>query len=328
MKINRIISLLLCFTFCLSLFATPASASLVEDADAGTRVAISNRAGKGGSYHYDVDSGTETYIPPDATLADFGIFDDIPQSSSQDDDLSLEEIDPDLDEIMESYLADESRAGDNRYSVANPTQYELSTCLLGARFDDAGVTHVESKGKCLTGVHSGTDWLINNRYLVTAGHMVYDWEHLNNGNDGWAKHVAIYVGGDYKDCTNGKDYPDFAMFDDWAVIKLKNPISNPPSNMSILSLKETNDYTEMSDKSFTTQGYPMDLNPGKDFKQFTMYKQTVLYLSNTILLRISLTWLLLPTQILRLVKVAPLSTEMGMRKELAKKQGTAVWPLC
>ena len=114
MKINRIISLLLCFAFCFSLFATPASASLDEDADAGTRVVISNRAGKGGSYHYNVDSGTETYIPPDATL-----------------DLSLEEIDPDLDEIMESYLADESRAGDNRYSVANPTQYELSTCLFG-----------------------------------------------------------------------------------------------------------------------------------------------------------------------------------------------------
>ena len=148
---------------------------------------------------------------------------------------------------------------------------------------------MESKNECITGVHSGTGWLINNTYLVTAGHMVYDWEHINNGNDGWAKHVAIYVGasngnfihyslsdgydagGDYISCSSESEYHKFARFDDWAVIKLKKP---DPTSVSIpkLTIKETNDYTEMLNKTYITQGCPGDLNDGKVWDDYTMYK--------------------------------------------------------
>lgn len=290
MKLKRTSSLLLCFAFCFFVLSTSVSATSSSGDDEINRVAISDCAGKNGSYHYDVDSGTETFIPPDSTLEDLGISDDIPQSSLQVNDPPLEEIDPELDKFIESYLASESRAGDNRFSVATPSGYERSTCLLGARFDDAGKVVHEGQYDPCSGVHSGTGWLINNNYLVTAGHMVYDWEHSNNGNDGWAKHVAIYVGasngnyihyslssaydvgGDYKACTSTYEYDRFARFDDWAIIKLKTPVS---TSVSKLTPKKTNDYSEMKNKTYTTQGYPCDLgNTNKAWNKYTMYKQT------------------------------------------------------
>ncbi|RKJ38115.1 hypothetical protein D7X94_17655 [Acutalibacter sp. 1XD8-33] len=291
MRTNRVISMLLCFAFCFSLLSIPASAVSHTGSSTASNAVISDRAGKSGSYYYDVDLGTELFVPSDATLEDMWIESreicgDSIQPYLQSCDSSLAEIDPELDKILESYLAT-----DHRFAVTNPSGYERSTCLLGARFDDAGVTHVESGEKCSTGVHIGTGWLINNTYLVTAGHLVYDWEHSNNGNDGYAKHVAIYVGasngnyvhyslsvgysvgGDYRDCTSESDYQSTGRFDDWAVIELKTPV---PASKSISKLtpKQTDHYSEMLNKSYTTQGYPADRNTGKDWKKYTMYKQT------------------------------------------------------
>lgn len=281
MKKRRLVSALLVVIFVLFALSIP-GAAVSETPDGEHEVVFSTTAGSNGSYHYDVETGVETYIPPDATLEECGIDLDAGLSETGETDIeeeSLAEIDPEMDIIAQEYFA--RTATDTRYAVSNPSGYERSTCLLLSRFKDGS-----------SGVAIGTGWLINNEYAVTAGHCLYNFEARDNGNDGWAKHVAIYVGSnngnkihyslnrayavgaDYKICINEAGYNNFSRWDDWGVVRLKSPV---PSSLSIskLTLRATNSINDMQGKTYMTQGYPMDLNQdkGNDMYRYTMYKQ-------------------------------------------------------
>lgn len=267
---KKIISALLACTCFLSLFTTPVYA-IDENDDEGNEntVYVSSTAGSHGSYCYDAETNETTFIPSDSTE---NIFPENDPAMECSDEIT----DPELDRIMKAALTE------NRKIVTTPTGYERSTCLIGARFADG-----------TEGVAVGTGWLINNNYLITAGHCAYSYEFLNNGRDGWAKHIAIYigasngtyiqyrsstkydVGGDYATCKNYDDYETAGMWDDWAVLKLNSPVT---TFVSKLGVKETNSATEMYGNTYSTQGYPLiEGNITKWFdrwNEWAMYRQT------------------------------------------------------
>lgn len=290
MKKVKIVSALMGIVILLSSISIPGSAvSANDNNNDGYSLAIfSSSAGNNGSYCHDAVSNTTTYIPANATLSETGIEE---TTEAVPDSVSEDYIDPEIDKIVRDLLSSETRVlPDYRVPVTSVSGYERSTCLVGARYDDEGCTHVDGTTCDGNGVHSGTGWLINNNYLITAGHVVRSLEHLNNGNNGWAQHVAIYVGatngnyihytlgttyyagGDYVACDTELEYRQLGMYDDWAIVKLDVPVT---ASVSKLSIQATNSAAEMVNKTYTTQGYPADLNSGKPiWNQYTMYKQT------------------------------------------------------
>lgn len=198
-----------------------------------------------------------------------------------------EAVDPEMSAAIEEEMWALANSTGKRSPVTTPSGFERSTCLLAARFADGNEN-----------VGIGTGWLINNTYLVTAGHCVYNWDYSangtkgNNGNNGKAQHVAVYVGasngsylhysmsttyyigGDYASCRDKYDYQDRGRFDDWAVLKLNYPVNPDTTSVAKLGIRATNSVSDMLDKVYTTQGYPGDLNAGKGWSKYTMYKQT------------------------------------------------------
>lgn len=147
---------------------------------------------------------------------------------------------------------------DNRTKISDPSSVARcnSTCLLGARFFDGD-----------NGVAKGTGWLINQNYVATAGHMLYDDEYKD------PKHVAVYlaasngkyleyrmgteyhVGEDYKNNSDPLSYILNGRFDDWGILKVQTPFSATQH----LGRYSVNSASEMTG-TYYTQGYPRDLN--------------------------------------------------------------------
>lgn len=117
-------------------------------------------------YEYDLETNTEIYIPNDTP--------ELFNTPLEDEDFTT------IESILES-LGISPKMTDNRTAIYNPSGYEKSTRLLGARFSD-------------NFVEKGTGFLINNRYLFTAAHIVYKPGYTQNRNNGYAKHVAVYPG--------------------------------------------------------------------------------------------------------------------------------------
>lgn len=277
MKKRRLVSALLVVIFVLFALSIPGAADSTAPDD-GEEVNLSTKAGAHGSYYVSED-GVKTYIPPDATLEECGIDieEEIAKAEAEaENQPSLAEFDPEMEAIAQQYFAT-NRATTKRFAIGTPSGYEKSTCLLLTRFVEGD-----------DGVAVGTGWLINNNYLVTAGHMVYDYNFRFSPNDGEMMHMAIYVGAnngervhyslsgayhvgyDYNCVTDDSGYTSRGRWDDWAVVQLKSPIKTPVSK---LTLGKANSLTDMAGKSYTTQGYPGDLNAGKAFWKYTMYKQ-------------------------------------------------------
>lgn len=198
---KRFISMTLAFVLLITTLALPSSANSSADEN-GDKFLISTSAGQNGMYEYDVEANTETYIPNDTPE----LF-----------NTPLEEEDFTAIESMLESLEISPKMSDNRTAVYNPSGYEKSTCLLGARFND-------------TDVEKGTGFLINNRYLFTAAHIVYKPEYAQNGRNGYAKHVAVYPGASngnrpaYRKATRywiGGDYKDNCSVDNGDYLKLR-----------------------------------------------------------------------------------------------------------
>lgn len=259
---KRTISILLAIVIAVMSLTFP---GVAQGPSEENEVVISTTAGQNGMYTYDPETNTETYIPNDSDRS--------LTSTTQETHISPPPM---------FFQQDTPRATDTLVALPNFSSlsgYKLSTCLLGARFtsDDRSVK-------------PATGWLLNDKYVVTAGHVLYDSTYSNNGRNGFAQHVAVYVGatngqwkqfrlgkkltvgGDYKNNDQGKDYESFGMWDDWGVIELETPVT---VNVSKLTPVETNSCSSIENLPLTTQGYPGDKQtPGINFTKYVMYTGT------------------------------------------------------
>ncbi len=238
---KKCLCLILCLCIVCCFFQIPVMAA--EEPELNT-MQVSSEAGSHGVYCYDAETGEETFVPAE----EYGNE----NSSSVPASLDLQEEVP---EITPRHVI----GSDSRTKVSNPTGRYQSTCLLGSRFN-----YTED------GVTPGTGWLLNQNYVMTAGHMVYNYD------DHYADHIAVYIGssgGTFKQYrlgyyyTAGGDYIDNpaecesyynkGMFDDWGIVKLDAPVT---VSMSYLGRHTANSASDMQGQYYYTQGYPQDLN--------------------------------------------------------------------
>lgn len=243
------------------------------------QILISSTAGQHGVYEYDEETDSVRFIPPE----EYMVGETSPEEymtgeTSPDDNVDQEqEMDEELFDILSSVAA--STENGVYVPVLYPAGVEASTCLIGARFQSGGREHVSV----------GTGWLIDNTHVVTAGHCLYDPAYKNNGKEGYALHVAVYVGasdgtakqyrlghwklvgGDYvKHSESEQEYNAYGIFDDWGVIKLDSPVT---VNVSKLKLRVVNGYNAMKNKTYTTVGYPCDHEENKDiWEEWNKYR--------------------------------------------------------
>lgn len=242
---------------CIGIMRIPSKA--VQKSEEGRQVVFSQTAGMNGYYQFDEESGKDVYVPNDMPVIQDGL-------DLKDDDL------------IKSFIEMTSSNSLNTYQeILAPSGVQLSTCLLGARFDSGDED-----------VKKGTGWLLNNTYVVTAGHVIYDEKYKNNGKDGYAQHVAVYVGasngnkrqyrlghpywigGDFKNNPSNPAYTNKGRFDDWGVIKLDSPVT---VSVSKLKLHTVNSASEMKNQTYTVTGYPEDLQPPVDsWTKWNMFK--------------------------------------------------------
>lgn len=194
--LNKSAATAICVALVLSLVQMPASAS--EEPELYT-IEVSALAGSNGAYHYNLITGEETYSPPDQY--GHGSAPSVPAS------IELQEEQPAPHNII---------GADNRQIVTSLLEREESTCLIAARFGDY--------------VERGTGWLLDNNYMMTAGHLAF-----HKYGRGYADHIAVYigatggtykqyrlateyhVGGDY--VKNVDSYYSLGMYDDWGIVK-------------------------------------------------------------------------------------------------------------
>jgi V8-like Glu-specific endopeptidase len=268
--IYRIIAVILVASLIITMNISAVASTSEEDRDDGGEVQISSSAGKGGVRVYDMETGEEKYIPP---IANDG-SDNTPIPASE--------------ELMEEDVTASARIRD-MYKLTPVSSVEgryASTCLIASRFiKDGKEDHVEI----------GTGWLINDSYLMTAGHILY------SGDYGYAHHTAVYVGasgGNYKQYRLGhvlsvggdffdhpsyfeydsgylgtlqkQNYDDMGMFDDWGIVKLDSPVT---ANVGHLGRYAINQVENMYNRYYYTQGYPGALQTASSWNKFVMYEE-------------------------------------------------------
>ena len=241
-KSKRILSMVMAFLLACLPVAYAEEAGDIENED--NSILVYADAGKGGCYKYNEETNSYDFIP-----------------ASEYDYLPLEsEIGSGEGEVDTSERGIVPMIGGTGLSlVSSPSGYQASTCLIGAGFGKSQNSQSEH-------VSHGTGFLINNQYLLTAAHVVYD----KVKGYGWSNHVAVYVGasgGTYKQYRLGHailvggDFVDNSdstkrMFDDWAIVKLDSPVT---VSVSYLTPRAVNSKNDMSG-TYTTQGYPCEKN--------------------------------------------------------------------
>ena len=241
---KKCMTAVVCLAHFIGLIQIPVYAS--EDIDK-TIFQVSRNAGSGGVRCYDSLTNEETYYSPE--LYYHGDAEPIPASP----ELQLEQPEMSPRHVI---------GHDSRVKVLNPSGAYESTCLIGSRFKNIS-SGEERVGK-------GTGWLLNDKYVMTAGHMLYVEE------DGVVMHCGIFIGAsdgkhkryrlgykyhvaeDYVNhCENDIDYYNFGMYDDWGIIELVSPVD---VSISKLGRYAVNSAYDMEGQYYHTQGYPEDLN--------------------------------------------------------------------
>lgn len=226
-------------------------------------ITISTTAGTKGYYQYDESTDDFVYVP-----------------AANPEDLDTAPVPDTINEESSATSPYTVTPPDSRVKITNVTGRYASTCLIGARFGPSDYD-----------VFSGTGWLINDSYVATAGHMLYDEAYQNNGNGGYALHVAVYVGATGGTCKEyrlghvenvGAGYVDNPIgsgfytlagkYDDWGVIKLDSPVT---ANVGHLGRCPVSSVSDMTGSIYYSQGYPEDLNSGiSRWDDFYMYSTT------------------------------------------------------
>lgn len=263
MKTKKVIALLIVVVLIMGCCVVPASAAegFVSEPDEWV---ISDQAGENGYYEFSQETKSVEYVSPtDVDEADYDfIAAEVPGMSENDEEVTPFSV----------------IGRDQRMKVTDPTGRYASTCLIAARF-----------GPNDDDVFKGTGWLLNDSYLVTAGHMLYDDHYSQNGNNGFALHVAVYVGasgGKYKQyrkgykydvgagyvdspTSSGSSYLLYGIRDDWGIVKLESPLT---VNVGHLGRRKVSNASDMTGSQYYVQGYPGDLNEGvSPWSKYYMY---------------------------------------------------------
>lgn len=265
---KKLLSIFLCFILLLSFGTVIANAETSLDISEMQELYLSTTAGQNGYYQWNPQTGNATFVPPE-DIEDFSQITGTPDTIEEEPSVTPYSI----------------IGSDNRVKVSNPTGQYASTCLLGMRF-----------GPNNDDVYVGTGWLLNNSYVATAGHNLYDSHYKNNGNDGFALHIAVYigasggtykqyrlghwhsVGGDYYKNPDGSNYDSIGSFDDWGTIKLDSPVT---ANVGALGRYPVSNASDMIGRTYYSQGYPGDLNSNCDrWDNFYMYATSGKILGN------------------------------------------------
>lgn len=238
-------SLLMSFLVCICFI--PVKADTLDTQE----VIVSSSAGKNGYYSHNLETGAVEYVPPPEQIQEE--LRPVPAT-----DILLAQDDEPSPHIIVGE--------DNRQPVNNPSGRFLSTCLIRSEIGNKG--------------YIGTGWLINDTYVMTAGHMLY------KPNLGFADSIEVYVGasgGTYKEYRTGwwkavgHDYVDSldneyntkGVFDDWGIIELSTPLT---VDVGHLGRHPVNSASDMQNRTYYTQGYPGDRN-----SDVTNWKNRVMY---------------------------------------------------
>ncbi len=224
-------------------------------------IAISMTAGENGVYVHNIDTGETEFIPP-AQYESCGGLDLVQEEGAEGDSI----IEPNF---INNFTAITSPSG-GRYQ---------STCLIGARFVQSGKPDF---------VAIGTGWLLDYRYVMTAGHLLFRKDY------GYAHHVAVYVGasgGTYKQyrlghylhvgenyisnaCTSEGgtvNYGSKGMYDDWGIIKMDSKLTIDPGHLGRYVVSE---YKDMANRDYYVQGYPKSEQTATRWNDYTMYRNS------------------------------------------------------
>lgn len=168
------------------------------------------------------------------------------------DEINIEDIANELGDVEPFAIT----PPDNRQKVSSVSNQEASICLLVSRFRTGTKRY-------------GTGVLVADKYVLTAGHVVYD-----SRNDGPAIRVAVYagsnagtykkyslaykwkIGADFQNNSEGDKYLGRGVFDDWALLECEASMASV-GHMGIIS---TNSITPMESYTYYSIGYPFDLN--------------------------------------------------------------------
>lgn len=258
--LRRFISVTLSLLLICAVSTTGMAAAPEEDAMYEMR--ISTSAGSNGVYTHDMSTGETEYIPASECVPD-DVLDIIP-------DMEEDEGYSDLEPTMEP------RYIKNYKQITSPTNQCASICHIGVRFVKEGLPDL---------VVDGTGWLLNNRYLMTAGHLLY------SGKYGHADHVAVYVGasggtykqyrlgrwtligGDFVRNPDGEAYKNIGMYDDWGMVELDSALT---INVEPLTRRVVASSSEMNSGIHYINGYPKELqsNPAAPWKNYYMYENS------------------------------------------------------
>ena len=153
--------------------------------------------------------------------------------------------------------------GEDRVPIGSVTTDYASTCLLVVRYPNNKKDY-------------GTGFLIDDRHILTAAHVVYNADNdPNDETEGFPLRVAVYVGShngewiEYRvssgvqvggDFIDYFDNDDLRRHDDWGIVTVSDPI-----NVTTMEIDPANSASEMqpahfSDQNYFTHGYPQDLN--------------------------------------------------------------------
>lgn len=263
------------FIICLAMLCMISTHSLANETDEGnyTEIGISATAGQHGCRVYNAETGVETIISHSEIT---------PSAIS-----AIQQSTPTVEETTDDSHQQPRAVGELTLVTGQPMGVKASTCLIGARFGDT--------------VIQGTGWLINNQYVMTAGHMLY------RADYGYADHIAVFVGpsgsrntakqyrlghwyalgGDYYDnainvdgSETGWDYPysNNGVYDDWGIVRLDSALT---VSVQYLGRYVVNSSTDMNGLYYT-QGYPATygLNPSRVWSDRYMYSESGQILSS------------------------------------------------
>lgn len=266
----RIVAILQVVSLIIAINISAVATTSEGNPDEQGEVQISSSAGEGGVQVYDMETGETKFIPP---LANDG-WDSGPIPASG--------------ELMEEDVNDFARLR-NMYQltpVSSVVDRYASTCLLASRFSKDGKEDW---------IEVGTGWLINDSYVMTAGHLLY------SGDYGYPVHTAVYVGasggkykqfrlghtlsvgGDYFDHPNyfeydkgyagtlqKQNYNQMGIFDDWGIVELVSPVTVDVGHLGRYII---NNVEDMYNRYYYTQGYPSDLQPTTAWYNYAMYEE-------------------------------------------------------
>lgn len=262
------------------------AASGSANEDFNQPVEIIETAGMNGYYEYNLYTKEETFVPASEYMPVPMSIESKTESEKPCDTAILNTFYTEyFEDDEESLIEGSSNANiqpfgvignDDRKEIGSVVDPYTHVCLVVARYANDKKAY-------------GTGFLIDDRYVLTAGHLVYckEW-------GGYADHFAVYAGshnGKYKAYSLAhkfkvggqfvSEYDDRSKsrFDDWGIVICDTSLGS----VGKFGIRVTNSAADMKGYEYTTAGYPARLNEEEfnypedntaNLIQYKMYRAT------------------------------------------------------